>query len=297
MFGEIFFFELKSNFKRPATYIYFGILFMLTLLIGLAAADVFNTTRSDSNMLINSPYMVSGVLLGSSSNIFGILVSVLLISIMAGSIQKDYQYNCHPLFFTKPITKSGYFFGRFTATAFVAVFVFSSLLLGYFTGTLFGIGKPMMGSLNLQNYIEPFLIFTIPNILLLGVLFFSLTTFLRTTMAAYIIAIILMVLQIVSSNITQDIDYKMLAAILEPTGSSALGLVTEYWSPYEKNLNSIPLEGALLYNRLLWSGVAVIICLLSYWRFSFTQFLEPLRLFKSKPPLLPYYLRWLTYPL
>lgn len=282
MFGEIFSFELKNIFKKPSTYIYFGILFFLTLMIGLAAAGMFSTTRSDSNIIMNSPFAVAGVLLGTSSSIFSILVSVLLISIMATSIQKDYQYNMHPLFFTKPITKAGYFFGRFTATVVAAIFVFSGLLIGYLLGTLFGMGKPMMGEFNLMNYLLPFFLFTVPNILLLGVLFFALTTFLRNTMMAYVVAIVLMVLQIMSNTISQNIDNKMLAAILEPSGSIALNYVTEYWSPFERNGNAIPLTGALLYNRLLWAGIAVLVCAVSYFGFSFSQFLQPLRLFKRK---------------
>lgn len=282
MFKEIFSFEVKSGFRKPSVYIYFGIFFLLTLLIGLAASGVFSTTRSDSNLIVNSAIAVSGVLLGSSGSIFSILVSVLLIGMMGIAIQKDYRYNMHPLFFTKPISKAGYFFGRFSGSFVVALFVFSGLLLGFYTGTLFGMGKPMMGEYKLMNYVQPFLVFTIPNVLLLGVIFFSLTTFLRNTMAAYIVAIVLMVLQIMSNTITENIDNKMLAAVLEPTGSSALGYVTEYWSPVEKNENMIPLKGALLYNRLLWMGIALLICAISFFGFSFSQILKPLQLFKRK---------------
>jgi ABC-2 type transport system permease protein len=282
MFREIFSFELKNGLRKPSTYIYFGIFFLLTFLLGLATADVFSTTRSDSNIIANSAVSVSGILLGTSSSIFSILVSVLLISIMGVSIQKDYQHNMHPLFFTKPISKSGYFFGRFFGSFTLAVFVFSGLLIGYYSGTLFGLGKPMMGEFKLMNYLQPFLVFTLPNVLLMGVIFFSLTTFLRNTMMAYIVAIVLMVLQIMSNTITGNIDNKMLAAILEPSGANALGYITEYWSPAERNENMIPLQGALLYNRLLWMGIAIVVCMVSYKGFSFSQFLKPFQFFKRK---------------
>ncbi|MBX9785393.1 MAG: ABC transporter permease [Chitinophagaceae bacterium] len=282
MFGAIFSFELKNGFKKPSTYIFFGILFLLSLMIGLAASGVFSTTRSDSNFIVNSAFSVAGVLLGTSSSIFSILVSVILISIMAVAIQKDYQYNMHPLFFTKPISKSGYFFGRFLGSFTIAVFVFSGLLIGFYLGTLAGMGKPMMAEYKFANYLQPFFIFTVPNILLLGVLFFSLTTFLRTTMMAYIVAIILMVLQIMSNTLMQNIDNKMLSALLEPSGANALNYVTEYWSPFEKNENLIPFTGALLYNRLLWAAIAIVVCAVSYFGFSFSQFLRPLQLFGRK---------------
>ncbi len=282
MFKEIFSFEFKMGLKKPSTYIYFSILFLLTLMIGLAVTGAFETTRSDSNTVLNSATSIAGILLGTSSSLFGLMTNVLLISIMATAIQKDYQYNTHPLFFTKPITKASYFFGRFLSVFLLAIFVFSGLLLGYYLGTLHGIGSSYVGEFKLINFIQPFLLFTVPNVFLLGIIFFSLTTFLRSTMMAYIVAIVLMVLQIATGTISSDIENKMLAALLEPSGSRAFGLIAQYWSPAERNENLIPLTGALLYNRLIWVGIALLITAISYYGFSFSQFLQPLQLFKRK---------------
>ncbi|ANH81358.1 hypothetical protein A8C56_10505 [Niabella ginsenosidivorans] len=280
MFKEICSFELKTGFKKPATYIYFGILFLLTLLIGLASGGFFATAKSDSNVTINSAASVAGVLIGTGGNIFSILVCIILISIAGTAIQKDYQYNIYPLFFTKPISKAGYFWGRLSGSLAVAVFVFSGLALGYLTGTLLCVGKPGVGPFKLMNYLQPFLLFTLPNIILLGTIFFSLTTFLRSTMASYIFAIIFMVVLVASGAIGEDMDHKMLAAMLDPLGEKAFRYITAYWTPQEKNNNLIPLTGVLLYNRLLWIGVAVVICIVGYTGFNFSQYLQPLRFFK-----------------
>ncbi|MFY7965601.1 MAG: ABC transporter permease, partial [Chitinophagaceae bacterium] len=282
MFKEIFSFELKLGFKKPATYIYFGILFLLTLLIGLAITGAFATTRSDSNIIANSATSVAGILLGTSSSLFGLMTNVLIISIMATAIQKDYQHNTHPLFYTKPISKAGYFFGRFLSVFLIAVFAFSGLVLGYYVGTLNGIDTAYVGEFKFINFLQPFLIFTLPNLFFLGVIFFSLTTFLRNTMMAYIVAIVLMVLQIATGTISSDIENKMLVSLLDPSGSRAFGNITEYWSPAERNLNIIPLTGVLLYNRLLWMSIAIAITAISYYGFSFSQFLQPLQIFKRK---------------
>lgn len=282
MFKEIFLFELKLNFKKPATYIYFAVLFSLTLLIGLAVTGFFKTTRTDSNIILNSASSVAGIILGTTVSLFGFMVNVLLISIMATAIQKDYQYNMHPLFFTKPITKFQYFMGRFCAVFLVAVIVCSGLVLGYYFGTLQGAGTQYVGQFKLINYLQPFLLFTLPNIFLLGVIFFSLTTYFRSTMMAYIVAIVLMVIQIATNTISSDIDNKTLVALLDPMGAKALHFVTEYWSPDERNNNLIPLTGMLLYNRLLWLGIAILVAAISYFKFSFSQYLQPLQLFKRK---------------
>lgn len=283
MFKHIFWFEVKQSFRKPSFYIYFSVFTILTLLIGMAASGFFSTTRSDSNTIVNSASVIAGILLGTSSDLFGLIGNVMLISFMATSIQKDYEYNTHSLFFTKPISKAQYFFGRFLSSFFVSILVFSGLLVGYYLGTLTGLGTSYVGEFKLINFLQPFFYFTVPNVLLLGVIFFSLSTYLRNTSVAYVVAIVLMVIQTATATISSDIENKTFAALLEPSGSSALRLVVEYWSPVEQNNNLIPFRGIILQNRLLWLGVALIITAISYYKFSFSQFLEPaFSLFKKK---------------
>jgi len=282
MFKEIFLFDLRQNFRKPQTYIFFGIFFTLTLLLGMLAAGVFNVATADSNLVMNSANSVADIIVGLNDGIMGLVNSVILVAIMATAIQKDYEYNTHPLFFTKPITKSSYFFGRFLSAFFTAAFVFSAQVIGYYIGCLFGIGKPVMGPFELMNFLQPFIIFMLPNILLLGAIFFSVTTFTRNTLPAYLFCIILLVIRSVTSSVTADLENKAAAAIWEPFGAEALSYLTQYWTPDDQNTKMIPLEGKLLYNRLLWTGIALLITFLSFYRFSFSQFLQPFSLFKRK---------------
>jgi ABC-2 type transport system permease protein len=122
---------------------------------------------------VNSAYAITSVLQGTNI-LFSLLVSIMLISVVATAIQKDYQYNTHPFFFTKPISKSDYFFGRFLSVFLVAVFHHFRAGIGYFTGTLFGMGGPQMGPLKPFNYLQPFLIFTLPNLFVSAVIFLRL---------------------------------------------------------------------------------------------------------------------------
>lgn len=282
MFKEIFLFELRQGFKKPATYIFFGIFFLLSLLIGLASAGVFDTATADSNIVINSALSVANLLVGLNDNIMGLVNGVILVAIMATAIQKDYEYNIHSLFFTKPISKPAYFFGRFGGAFILGLFVFSAQVIGYYAGSLPAAGSALAGPFRLGDYLMPFLIFAVPNLLLLGAIFFSLTTFTRSTLPAYLFCIILLVIRTVTASITADLDNKNLAAVLEPFGSEALGLLTQYWTPDDRNTRMIPLQGVLLTNRILWLGIAVAITLISYFRFQFSQFLSPIRWFGRK---------------
>ena len=282
MFAEIFFFELKLSFRKPATYIYFSIFFILTLFVGLAAAGVFETAQQDTNVVGNSAFAIAGLLAGLNENILGLVNSVILVAVMATAIQKDYEYNTHPFFFTKPITKSSYFFGRFFAAFVVGVFVFSGQILGYMVGSLFGMGTPLMGPFEAINFIQPFFLFTVENLFLLGIIIFSITTFTRSTLSAYLFCILLLVIRIITDSITADLDNSKLAALLEPFGKEALTQTTKYWTPDEQNTKLVPVTGSILYNRLLWLGIAAALTLFSFYRFSFSQFLQPFRWFKRK---------------
>lgn len=282
MFFEIFLFELRLSFKKPATYVFFSIFFLLNLFLGLAVAGYFDVAQGDTNLVGNSANTVAGVLVGMNQNIMGLVNSVILVAIMATAIQRDYEYNIHALFFTKPITKASYFFGRFFGAMLLGVFVFSGQLAGYFVGTLYGAGTPLMGPFLPQNFLIPFFIFVVPNLLLLGSIFFSLTTFTRSTLAAYLVCVILLVIGIVTERVTADLDNKTIAAVLEPFGSEAYSLITEYWTPDEQNTRMIPFEGVLLQNRLLWTFIALVITLVSFYRFDFSQFLKPFRFWRKR---------------
>lgn len=282
MFKEIFLFELRQGFKKPATYIFFGIFLLISLLIGLAEAGFFNTATADSNIVMNSALSVSNLLVGLNDNILGLVNGVILVALMATAIQKDYEYNIHSLFFTKPISKPAYFFGRFGGAFILGLFVFSAQVTGYYFGCLAAAGTPLAGPFRLADFVLPFLIFSVPNLLLLGAIFFSLTTFTRSTLPAYLFCIILLVIRTITASITADLDNKTMAAILEPFGSEALSLITQYWTPDDQNTRPVPLQGVLLYNRLLWLAIAVLITLASYFRFQFSQFLTPLKWFSRK---------------
>jgi ABC-2 type transport system permease protein len=280
MFGAIFSFELKQAFRKPMTYIFFAIYILISMLIGLVATGVFNTAQSDSNTVLNSSYAFANILVGLNGNILGMMNSIILVSIMANAIQKDYEYNIHPFFFTKPISKAHYFFGRFLAAFVSGIFVMSGMLIGFSLGILPGIGSTQIGPWHWNALLEPMFIFLIPNVFILGVIFFSLTTFTRTTLAAYMTCIILLIGRFIAENLSGNPDYAYGAALWEPFGSNAYMHVTKYWTPAEQNTLSLPLDGVLLYNRLLWLGIALVVMIVSFVRFEFSQFLSPFVLFK-----------------
>jgi ABC-2 type transport system permease protein len=280
MFLQIFLFELKLWFKKPATYIFFAIFLLLSILITSILAGLLGGASEDSNITINSANAIAGILNSLNTDLIG---SIILITIIAPAVYKDFQYNMHPLLFTKPISKFGYMFGRFSAAFLIALFVLSANVFGHMIACTFpGIEPEKLGPFSLANYLQPFLYFVIPNTLLIGAIFFSFVTFSRNMIAGYVGCVALILVKAISTSLLQDLDNQSLAAVLEPFGEQALNKVTQYWSPAEQNVLPLPFEGVLLYNRLLWFGIGLGITALTYFRFRFSQFNEPISFFRRK---------------
>lgn len=276
MFGSIYFFEIRQGLRKPATYLFAAFMLALSMLLAMIATGVISTLESDSLVTVNSAHSIADYLIATNADALGLINSIILISVIATGVQKDYQYQMHPFFFTAPITKSAYFFGRFFGGFTLAVFIFLCSLLGLFVGFAMGYGHPSLGPFKVWNFLQPFLIFVLPNIFLQGIIYFALTTFLRNTLVSYLVAILIVVIQFAAQLLTADMDNKSIATLLEPSGRTAFLHATEYWTAAQKNSNLIPFKEDILYNRLLWLGMACIITLWSYWRFSFSQYLQPL---------------------
>ncbi|MDF2447820.1 MAG: hypothetical protein K0R26_324 [Bacteroidota bacterium] len=282
MFFEILRFELRYALKKPSTYVFFAIYFSFYLFLSLAASGVIPLGSSDSNTYLNSAVANAGLYLAFNQNILALIHNMIIIAIMATAIQRDFEYNSHSLFFTKPISKSAYFFGRFFGVLLIALFVFSGQFFGLLIGSFIGAAQPTVGPISLYNYLQPFLYFVVPNTFLFGTIYFSLTTFLRNTTIAYLFTVIFFLFDLAASSVLSDIEYQDLAAMLDPYGNKALGKVTQYWTPAEQNERLLSLTDYLLYNRIVWLGLALLIMAYSYVRFNFSQFLNPTKVFSFR---------------
>jgi hypothetical protein len=117
------------------------------------------------------------------------------------------------------------------------------------------------------------MLFVVPNMFLVGSIFFGLVAFSRQVFTTYAGSILLFIGYLLGSTLSQDLENKHLVNLLDPFGSYAYDAATKYWSPVEQNALLAPLEGDLLTNRLIWAGVGLLVFILTIVRFSFSRFL------------------------
>ena len=127
---EIFKFEIKYRWKRPATYIYFAIMFLLPFIATIS--PYIGIGSGSGQVKDNSPVVIASML-----SVLSALPGLLLASgIMGVAVLRDFEQKTGPLFFTTPITKIQYLGGRFLGSFLVAAFVFSGAVFGMMLGHL-----------------------------------------------------------------------------------------------------------------------------------------------------------------
>ena len=267
-------FELARHLRSFSTYIYFTILGALAYLLMITAGGAFQSANvvvgGGGKVLVNSPYTLSALI--SLLSYFGLLI---ISAITGRAAFQDFDHNTHSFFFTAPIGKAAYLGGRFTASIMILAAIFSAIALGLALGTAMPfIDRARLGPNHFWAYAQPYLVSVIPNLLVMGALFFSLAALTRRILPVYMTSVILLIGYLIATTVSAKLEDKFIAALLDPFGQIALGRVTEYWTISEKNTRLVMLEGVLLWNRLLWMGVALAILAFSYVKFKFVYALE-----------------------
>jgi ABC-2 type transport system permease protein len=278
MFGTIFTFELKRWLKNPTFYIYTSIFFLISVLFMGISLGIFDrvTATTSSSTISNSPIAINDFLNGLS-----IFIYFLLPSIIGASVYRDFKYNMHTILFSYPFTKWDYLMSKFLSSLLVVIIITLFVGLGAFLASFLpGVNPALLGPQSFIAYIQSYLIFIIPNLIFYGVIIFSIVTITRNVFIGFISVIVLLFIQIFVASLTENTENKFLVALFDPFGLEALNYYTQYWTVYEKNSNLLPFKGIIIYNRLFWLGISLIISCFIYRYFEFSQ--TALTLGKSK---------------
>jgi hypothetical protein len=129
-----------------------------------------------------------------------------------------------------------------------------------------------VGPQKLAYYAWNYAVFGLPNVFLICAFLFALATVLRSMMAAYIGAVLLVMGYIITTGVIgQKIEYEQALARWEPLGNGAVGEATRYWTQSEMNTRLIELTGLVMFNRLLAVVLGCLFLGIAIWRFSMTE--------------------------
>ena len=211
----------------------------------------------------NAPIVIAKAM-AAVSGILMILVSM----IMGVPVLRDYQYNTEALLFTNQVTKRDYLLGRFLGSLTVLVLIFSALPTGMMLGLLmpWQAGQDLL-AFNALHYLQAFGTVVLPSLLFGACLFFVSGMLSKKLLVVYTQGVFIFVLFLLSRAISNE----FLQGLLDPFSLTTLTQLTEDWSINERNNRGILPSGILLYNKLFWLGLGILILIFGYRRFSLSQ--------------------------
>ena len=269
MFKLFFLSELRYTLRQPMVYIFTGI---ITLLVFAASAsDNVQIGGAVGNVYRNAPHVITVYV--SVLTIFGLLFAAAFFN---NAALREHKNNFNEILFTTPIGKMGYFMGRFLGALLISTLPLLGVYIGIFYGSLIG---PAMGWVEADRigpffgstFVNTYLLFILPNMFLAGTIIFGLAQHYKNTIISFVGAMVIIVGYIASGQLLSDIDNETIAALSDPFAIRTYGLTAKYYTPLEKNTLNPSLSGLMLYNRLIWMGVGLIILFFSYTRFSFQE--------------------------
>ena len=253
-------FESLYQIKQPS----FIILLLALLSYGIAInADVLGVGMELLN--INSPYRLSYfIALTSVLSIFAAMV------FCVNSLLRDREHHFDGIVGMLAIKP------RFTSCTIAILMstlcVISILSIGLMLGLLSpSLDPEKISQFSLNHYLWPWLVFVLPNTIIVTSLLVAVTLKKQNAFATYITAILLFIFfwasmmfigaPVTGSMVFKDPSVVSIFALLDPFGTSAFFEQSQFWTPAQKNEQLFSLSGALLLNRVIWLSTALAVFL------------------------------------
>jgi len=262
---HFFRFEIRYWLRSIMLWVFTGIVALLVLLA--MSTDQVQVGGAIGNTFRNAPFVVE-----QYYSIFWFITLLMVTAFANSAAAREFAYNMNQIVFTKPIRKIDFLLGRFLGAVVISTIPMLGISLGALLAKVvpwadadrFG---PVVGSAHLQGL----LVFALPNTLFIAAIMFTVAALTRSTVVSFLGGLCLLVADIIAGVLTDKLENEKLAAIVDPFGNDAFALMTKYWTVADRNANSLGLSGILLWNRLLWVAVGLLIFAFCCWRFSFTE--------------------------
>jgi len=266
MWKEIFWFEIRFHLRQNVFYLAAAVFFVAGLLLMSTGAGI-SFSDAPGTLDRNAPIVVVKVL-----TFLSLLGLFAIAAFVSSAALRDFERDTHMFFFSSPVSKFDYLTGRFAGAMAVSVL----LMLVAAAGMVIGNFMPWqdadsVGAFTFGPYAYGLLVMVLPNLLVLGTLFFAVAILSRRLLVAYICVVVFLGLQDVAETVAHNFENNLLAGLIEPMGVTATSTATRYWTLAEYASELPAVTGGLLLNRVLWVAAGLIVFALSCRCFSYTR--------------------------
>jgi len=262
MFIEVLRFELRYHLKSRL-FLFGCAIFFLLAFMSVASPNVQFGALGGANY--NSPFAIL------QTHVFMAMIGVLIgAAFLNSAAVRDIEQRMAEIVYSTRITRLAYVLGRFIGAFIVTYLVFVAASVGFAVAALMPWLDPaLIGAFNFWHYAYASVFIGLPALFANSAIVYAFAVITRDQRISYAVIIGLLIIYQVAAGMLGQMDYRTAAALVDPSGSAALGDVMQYWTVFERNTEIVPLEGTLLLNRVLWLALGVLLLAITTWRFQF----------------------------
>jgi ABC-type transport system involved in multi-copper enzyme maturation permease subunit len=262
MFVEVLKFELGLHL-RSRLFLFGCAIFFLLAFMAVASPNVQIGALGGANY--NSPFAI--IQTHVAMGMIGVLVGAAFLNSAA---LRDTEQRMAEIIYSTRIGRLDYVLARFIGAFIATYLVLVAAGFGFAAATLAPWLDPeLIGDFNLWHYVYASVFIALPTLFANAAIVYAFAVITRDQRISYAVIIGLLVAFQVASGMLGDMQYRTAAALVDPTGTAAIGEVMQYWTVFERNTDIVPLEGTLLLNRILWLAIGVLLLVVTVWRFQF----------------------------
>ena len=258
-------FEIRYWLKSMMLWIFTGI--VMLMVFGAMSTDQITVGGAIGNTYRNAPFVIE-----QFYSIFWFITLLMVTAFVNSAAAREFAYNMHQILFTKPIRKMDFLVGRFAGAVVISTIPMLGISLGALLAKLAPWSDPeRFGPIVPSAHLFGILVFALPNTLFVAAIIFTIAVLTRSTVISFLGGLLLLVAEITSGVLTQKLENEKLAAMIDPFGNDAFSYLTKYWTVADRNTHALGFTGMLLWNRLIWIAVGLLIFAFACWRFSFAE--------------------------
>lgn len=258
-------FEVRYWLRSWMLWIFFAIVALM--IFGAVSSDDIMVGGALDNTFRNAPFVIE--------NYYAIIFALTLLMTTAfvnSAASRDFAYNTYQLVFTTPLRKSDYLVGRYLGSALISVIPMMGVSAGILAAKYMPwVDKERWGPIVWTAHLKGILVFALPNALFIAAIIFTIAVLTRSTVTSFIGSLLLLVGYAISQALTTNLQNETFAALIDPFGVRIYALATKYWTVADKNHLTVGFSGLVLWNRLIWLAVGLLIFGFAYSRFTFAE--------------------------
>ncbi len=259
----IFRFEFAYQVRRPWPWLFVIVLLGVNFLM---TRDGSLSEVLYADFFLNAPFAIA------KTTVFGSLVWLVMAAAVAGdAAARDVSTGMHPLTYTTPVREAEYLGGRFLAAFALNALILLAVPVGIGLGVyLPGVHPEAIGPFRPAAFLTAYGYIALPNAFAATAIQFALAARSGRSMAGNLGSFLLVFMGFFVASFL--LFRRGLGTLLDPIGIRFIVEdVAHLWTTVEKSTRLLALEGVVLANRLLWTGIGLAALSVTYLGFRFAH--------------------------